>query len=326
MAAHFLLSRHAKTFSVAQVCAMSDADAETTFRSLRWPETKGEPVCPRCGCLDAYQTRRPTGLLMFRCKGCNKNFSITAGTMFASRKMTFKMYLLAVVIFCNEVKGKSMLALSRDLGVQYRTAFVLAHKLREALGSEMKGMEIGGAGVVAETDGAYFGGHVRPANKKENRRDRRLRQNQTGKRKVVVIVRERGGKTLPGVFKTEAQAIGFIKQRVKRETILHADEASSWDALHTRYQVHRINHQEAYSTPESCTNWAESAFSRMRRGELGHHHHVAGPYLLRFAQEWTWREDNRRVSNGDQAKRIAALALANKPSVDFTGYTQRHKS
>jgi len=325
MAQHFLLQRKAKTLSIAQVCAMSDAQAEMTFRHLRWPETDGAAICPRCGGLDAYETRRPTGLLMFRCKHCNKNFSITSGTLFASRKMSFKQYLLAIVIFCNEVKGKSMLALSRDLGSTYRTSFVLAHKLRESMASEMKGREIGGAGVVAETDGAVFGGHVRPANRKENRRDRRLAENQTGKRKWVVIVRERGGVTLPGVFKSEAQAIGFIKQRVKRETVLHADEAKGWDVLHDRYQVHRINHQEAYSTLESCTNQAESAFSRMRRGEIGHHHHVAGPYLLRFAQEWTWREDNRRVSNGAQAQRILGLALASKPSVDFTGYTQRHK-
>jgi transposase-like protein len=325
MAQHFLLSRQAKTLSLAQVCAMSDADAEAAFRKLRWPATQGAPVCPVCGCLDAYETRRATGLLRFQCKGCKKVYTITSGTLFASRKMTFKSYLLAVAIYCNEVKGKSMLALSRDLGVHYRTAFVLAHKLREAMASEMKGMEVGGAGVVAETDGAYFGGYLKPANFRENRRDRRLSQNQSGKRKVVVIVRERGGKTLPGVFKTEGQAVAFIKQRVKRETILHADEASSWNPLHDRFEVKRINHQEAYSDGESCTNQAESFFSRMRRGEIGHHHHIAGPYLLRFAQEAAWREDNRRVDNGTQVKRIACLALASGPSVDFTGYTQRHK-
>jgi hypothetical protein len=62
----------------------------------------------------------------------------------------------------------------------------------------------------------------------------------------------------------------------------------------------------------------------MRRAEIGHHHHVAGPYLLRYAQEASWREDNRRVPNGDQTHRIAGLALNNKPSVDFSGYWQRH--
>jgi hypothetical protein len=66
--------------------------------------------------------------------------------------------------------------------------------------------------------------------------------------------------------------------------------------------------------------------SRMRRGEIGHHHHVAGPYLIRYAQEASWREDNRRVSNGEQVKRAVSLALSCKPSVDFSGYWQRHKA
>ncbi len=86
----------------------------------------------------------------------------------------------------------------------------------------------------------------------------------------------------------------------------------------------RINHQEAYSLDGACTNWAESYFSRLRRAEAGHHHHIAGRYLLNFAQEASWREDNRRVSNGDQVHRIAGLALGRKPSEAFAGYWQRH--
>jgi ISXO2-like transposase domain len=72
-------------------------------------------------------------------------------------------------------------------------------------------------------------------------------------------------------------------------------------------------------------NWAEEFFSRMRRAEIGHHHHIAGPYLLRHAQEATWREDNHRASNGEQVKRLAGYAMARKPSVDFSGYWQRRK-
>lgn len=127
------------------------------------------------------------------------------------------------------------------------------------------------------------------------------------------------------MFRSEAQALGFIKARVRKQTKLQADEATSWDALHARYEMKRINHQEAYSFDGGCTNWAESFFSRMRRGEIGHNHHVAGPYLLRYAQEAAWREDARRVDNGSQVRRVAALALASKPSVDFCGYYQRHK-
>jgi hypothetical protein len=74
---------------------------------------------------------------------------------------------------------------------------------------------------------------------------------------------------------------------------------------------------------EINTNSAESFFSRMRRGEIGHHHHLAGPYLIRFAQEMAWREDHRRDPNGSQVDRVVALVMKNKPSVDFCGYWQR---
>jgi hypothetical protein len=224
----------------------------------------------------------------------------------------------------DEVKGKSMLALSRDLGTSYKTAFVLAHKLREAMAAELKGRTIGGNGKQAEVDAGYFGGYVKPANQVEYRRDRRLRANQSGKRKAVVVIRERNGNSLPAVFRTEGQALSWIKSRVAKGTTLHADESGAWNDLHGRFEMKRINHQEAYSLDGACTNWAEEFFSRMRRGEIGHHHHIAGPYLLRYAQEASWREDCRRMSNGEQVNRVARLAMASKQSVDFCGYWQRH--
>jgi len=321
---HFLLTRTAKSLSLAQVFGMSDAQAEDLFKLLRWPETHGAPVCPHCGGLDAYEARRPNGSLRFRCKACGKDFTVTSGTLFASHKLPLRIYLGAIAIFCNEVKGKSALALSRDLGITYKAAFVLLHKLREAMAEEMKGRTIGGEGKVAEVDGGYFGGYIKPANERQHRRDRRMAKNQNGKRKVVVIVRERGGNGVPAVFKNEAEATAFIARRVRKGTVVNADEASSWDALHSRFEMKRINHEQAYSLDGACTNWAEEFFSRMRRAEIGHHHHIAGVYLLRYAQEATWREDNRRVDNGSQVHRVAGFALHRGKSPDFTGYWQRH--
>jgi transposase-like protein len=324
MSQHFLLSSAAKTLSLASVFRMTDAEAEVAFCKVRWPDTDGAPVCPHCGGLDAYDCRRPSGATRFECRACGKDFSITSGTLFASHKLPLRGYLAAIAIFCNEVKGKSMLALSRDLGTSYKTAFVLAHKLREAMAEELRGRTVGGEGKTAEVDGGYFGGYVKPANHKENRRDRRLARNQNGKRKVVVIVRERGGNTVPAVFRNEVDALSFIGARVMKGTTIHADEAGSWEKLHERLEVKRINHEEAYSQDGASTNWAEEFFSRMRRAEIGHHHHIAGPYLLRYAQEASWREDNRRQSNGEHVNRLAGLALKAKPSVDFSGYWQRH--
>jgi transposase-like protein len=324
MSQHFLLSRQAKTITLAQVMRLSDPEAETMLRRIRWAPD-GEPTCSHCGSLDAYDCRRPSGAPRWRCRGCKKDFSITSGTLFSSYKLPLRGYLAAVAIFCNEVKGKSMLALSRDLGLSYKSAFVLAHKLREAMAEEMKHRQIGDDRPEAEVDGAYFGTYVRPANLKEDRVDRRLRKNYSKNRKVVVVIRERGGETLPGVFKSESQALAWVKRRVVKGTVLHADEASSWNDLHARFEVKRIDHQQAYSLDGVSTNQAESYFSRIRRGEMGHHHHISGPYLLRFAQEAAWREDNRRVPNGEQVNRVAKLALGRKKSVDFSGYWQRHK-
>ena len=329
MTQHFLLSRRAKTLSLASVFRMSDAGSrETTFRQVRWADTQGEPVCPYCGSLTVYDCRvSPNGAPRFRCKDCGKDFSITSGTLFASHKLPLRVYLAAVAIFVNEVKGKSMLAMSRDLGLSYKAAFVLCHKMREAMAAEMRGRQLGGEGTEASVDGAYFGGYVKPSNLRENRRDRRLAENQTGKRQVVVVIRQHGGDSIPAVFHSEAAAVGFIRAHVKPGTVVNADEASGWDSLHARFEMKRINHQEAYSLDGACTNWAETYFSRLRRGEIGHHHHISGPYLVRFAQEAAFREDARRVANGEQVSRVATLAMAGPSRASISrAYWQRRKA
>ena len=137
------------------------------FRKIRWVSNGGDPFCPKCGCAIVYDCRRANGLARWRCKACRHSFSITSGTLFHSRKMPLRGYLMAIAIFCNEVKGKSMLAMSRDLGTAYQTSFVLAHKLREAMASEVRQTIVGGDGKRAEIDGGYFGGYVKPANRRE---------------------------------------------------------------------------------------------------------------------------------------------------------------
>jgi len=94
--------------------------------------------------------------------------------------------------------------------------------------------------------------------------------------------------------------------------------------LAARFPVSRIDHSKLYSTGAGVyTNGAEEFFSRMRRAEIGHHHHIAGAYLVRYAQEAAWREDHRRVANGAQVQAVAGLAMASGPSVDWCGYWQR---
>jgi hypothetical protein len=153
-----------------------------------------------------------------------------------------------------------------------------------------------------------------------------LAENQSGKRKVVVVMRERNGRTLPNVFASEDAAVSFIQRRIAKGTVVHADESPAWNPLHAKFSMKRINHEDGYSIEGACTNGAESYFCRLRRGELGHHHHIAGPYLARYAQEAAWREDHRRLSNGDQVDGVISLAMRLGPSVDFCGYWQRNQA
>lgn len=235
MSQHFLLSAQARTLSLAKVLRMSDVEAFETFKQIRWVSTEGNPVCPRCNCAAVYGYKSRQ---IFKCKGCNKQFSVTTGTIFASHKLALRDILAAIAIFVNGAKGISALQLSRDLDVQYKTAFVLAHKIREAVSSHTKGKKVKGE---VEIDGAYFGGYIKPANNKEKRIDRRLAVHQNGKRRVVVIMRERNGKTLPFVFKSEAESLKTIENTVEKGTTIFADEATAWDALHTKYLTKRIN-------------------------------------------------------------------------------------
>ena len=132
---------------------------------------------------------------IFKCKACDHQFWVTSRTIFASRKLPVRAYLLAIAIFVNE--RPKAIALCSSLAIsmcEYKTAFVMAHRIREALSAEGNTVE-----TVPLSRGrwCYFGGYVKPANFKENRRDRRFAINQNGKRRVVVVIRERKGRTLP---------------------------------------------------------------------------------------------------------------------------------
>ncbi len=317
MSQHFLLSKAARTLSLSQVMRLSDAEAYEQFKAIRWAENDGEPVCQRCGCVTVYEYKSRR---IFKCKGCEAQFSVTTATIFASRKLAIRDLLAAIAIFVNGAKGISALQMSRDLNVQYKTAFVLTHKLREAMAADIQSRKVAGD---VEIDGAYFGGYVKPENRKEDRRDRRLSENQTGKRRVVVVMRERDGRTVPAVFKAEGDALDMIQSRVEAGSTVYADEAPHWDALHARFATKRINHSVAFRDEDACTNQAESYFSRLRRAEIGTHHCISGKYLVAYAVEMAWREDHRRLPNGTLYRLAAKAAMDHGVSRQWKGYWQR---
>lgn len=313
---HFLLSAASRTLSLKGIYQMGEAKAYETFCQMRWEE--GQATCPRCGCLDTYHisTRRK-----FKCKGCNYQFSVTSGTIFASRKMSFTDLLAAICLIVNGAKGISMIQMSRDLDCQYKTAFVLAHKIREAMASETISHKLGGE---VEVDGAYFGGHIRPANFAENRVDRRKAEFQTGTRRVVIAARQRKGRTLTAVVRSEADGVEFVQAVATKGTAIHADEATHWDVLHDSFPVSRINHSEAYCKDGACTNQAESFFSRLRRMVQGQHHRVSPKYLHQYAAHAAWLEDHRGLPNGELAGRVGDLTLAHPVSRNWKGYWQQN--
>ena len=243
---HFLLSAAARTLSVREVFALSDEAAFELFRELRWG--KGEDVvCPSCGVVERHwflPSRR-----QWRCKACAHTFSLTSGTIFAHHKLPLRVYLAAVAIYTNAVKGLSALQMGRDLGVQYKSAFVLMHKLRESLIVQREDTPLSGE---VEIDGAYVGGHVRPQNKKEDRLDRRLAENQSPDKRCILVMRENqpeedevasapGGarRTLSFVFGRENQAdVGALAQRfIAPGTCISADESDAYDLLHGQFPV-----------------------------------------------------------------------------------------
>lgn len=176
---------------------------------------------------------------------------------------------------------------------------------------------------TVEVDGAHFGGHVRPENRKEDRKDRRLAVNRDADRRVVVVLRQRAGRTLPFVVRREADGVAIVRQRVALGSELHADEGPHWDTLEATYHAHRINHSEAYSWDGACTNQAESYFSRLRRAVTGQHHHVSHQCLYQYANEAAWREDHARTANGAQHSAVLAAALGSPVSRVWKGYWQR---
>jgi hypothetical protein len=242
-----------------------------------------------------------------------------------------KTILMALAIFSNGAKGYSALQLARDLNVQYKTAFVLLHKFREALMETRDESPMEG---VCEMDGAYVNGYMRPANNIEDRVDRRLAENQNPNKQCVMTVRQRADEDAGDVgsvrtltFVTTGETVSAVsniaRKYIKRGSTIHTDEANAYDSLHAYYKMMRVNHSAEYlSKNGACSNQAESLFARMRRMEYGQHHRIGGKYLSNYANEAAYREDTRRKSNGNILKDLTMRCMISEQSNEWTGYWQ----
>jgi transposase-like protein len=322
---HFLLSAEARSFSLMQIFGLSDDDAFQLFKDARWPN--GVPACPQCGSESLYWlgTRK-----QWRCKEkeCKHTFSVTSGTIFANHKLPLRVYLGAIALYSNTAKGVSALQISRDLNVQYKTAFVLMHKLRESLIDDEPGQVCG----LVEMDAGYVNKHVRPINRVEDRIDLRRRENQSNRKRALVVMRQRGmqgaDKTLTFLAKTENQrdTRELARKHIAPGSTVFADEHRAYDALHADFETIRVNHKSIYVGPHGeNTNQAESFFARFRRMQYGQHHRMDNTYMLRYANEIAYREDTRRTSNGEIFADVTRRCAAKGVSRDFCGYWQGNR-
>lgn len=329
MTQHFLLSAKARTLSVRKVMELTDDQAFEAFKEVRWG-AGDEVSCPVCGTIGKHYfkvTRK-----QWQCKDCRHTFSVTSGTIFAFHKLPIRVYLAAIAVYTNAVKGISALQLGRDLGVQYKTAFVLAHKIRESLMEQRDDAPLSGE---IHMDGCYVNGCIRPKNKKADRVDRRLAINQKPTKRCVFVIRQKheepaagAAKTLTFVIKAENQKdIGNLSESfVKKGSVICADESNAYDALHAKYETRRVNHSVEYRADDGTTNnLAESYLSRFRRMQYGQNHKFGNLYLANYANEAAYREDTRRWANGEIFNDIMKKCARTITNRDWCGYWQGNK-
>lgn len=245
---------------------------------------------------------------------------------------------MAIALFVNAVKGIPALQLSRDLGVQYKTAYVLAQKLRKALLEQREIRQFSG---LVEMDGTYVHPAPRKANKKSDRIDYRLKENQNPDKRCVMVAREHyseqeksenhlyHGAKRSYVFVTYSETQSTVKQFadkfIERGTRIHTDESNAYSVLMPFYNLYSVNHQLEYRNDEGITNnQAESYFSRFKRMYYGQMHKMSNLYLLGYANEAAYREDNRRKSNNWQFKDVLSKYLnTTNENNEWCGYWQR---
>lgn len=326
MAQHFLLSSQARKLSLIKIARMNNQEALHMFKKIRWFENDGNPICPKCQEDSPYfiKTRK-----QFRCRKCFHSFSATSGTVFHAHKLPLQLILMSIAIFANAVKGISALQLSRDLDIQYKTAWLLLHKIRESLLEHQSNKKFKG---ICELDGVYVGGYIRPANNIEHRVDRRKIYKK--KRRVILSLRERNPygtgahKTKTFILKSEnAFDINRIARKyIGQDSEVHTDEGVGFSDLGAFYNHRIVNHSLEYSGINGeNNNQSESYNARFRRMQIGQLHQVGTLYLSNYANKISYREDTRRFDNGFIFRDILRRCLKSEISNEFCGYHQGNR-
>ena len=286
-----------------------DADkARDYLEALRWPHG---PVCPHCGSISGKHLTlkgkqyRPG---LYKCSYCYEQFTVTVGTVFERSKIALNVWLQAVHLMCASKKGISAKQLERMLGVSYKTAWFMSHRIREAMTPGSFDGLLGGGGGAVEVDETYFG-------RKTDDKDQPIKKPRGGAKHMNAIVslvdRVKGEKRtfhVPAVNGANLRAV--INSQVSRNTHLMTDESRLYTITGRGYMAHGVvNHsRDEYARGEVTTNTVESSFSLLKRGLNGTFHSVSEKHLQRYCNEFDFRW-NTRQSQGfnDVDRQQAAL-------------------
>jgi transposase-like protein len=259
--------------------------ARQHLEAIRWPNG---PVCPHCGVIGGHyalqgKAHRPG---LYKCHDCREQFSVTVGTVFERSKIPLHVWLQAVFHLCSSKKGMSSHQLHRILGVTYKTAWFMTHRIREAFRNGAPGL-LGGGGSIVEADETFWGkqpGH-------------RVTQGGGGRHKVVALV-SREGETRSYHVATvnKANLQGILAAQVAKDTKLFTDTASYYRHLPKKmFEKHEmVNHSSGeYVRGNVHTNTVEGYFGILKRGLFGTYHHVSEAHLQRYLNEFDFRFSNR---------------------------------
>lgn len=281
-----------------------DADkARVYLEAQRWPNG---PVCPHCGNADPERITALKGKAhragLYQCNECREQFSVTVGTVFERSKVPLNKWLLATHLMCASKKGMSAHQMHRMLGVTYKTAWFMAHRIREAMRDDSPA-PMGGEGGIVEADETYFG-----PKETITKRTIRGKPSHSSKRSVIALV-ERGGKVRSFHVETATKATvrDILVRNVVRETILHTDESRLYTAVGKEYGAHHtvVHSAGEYVRGTVHTNTIEGVFSIFKRGMKGVYQHCAEKHLHRYLTEFDFRYNNRTALGVTDAERAA---------------------
>ena len=266
-------------------------------------------VCPHCGSMSGkHYDLTKTRIGLRKCSDCRKQFTVKVGTVFESAHIPLHKMLQAVYLLCSSKKGISSHQLHRILGITYKSAWFLTHRIREAMRSgDLAPM--GGAGGVVEADETYFGHKDDTSHAKTTKRGK---VGLAGKRAVVSLV-ERGG-SVRSFYVDKATKINvgaIVEANVSREARLSPDESRLYSDVGLKFAEHMtvVHSGNEYVRGEAHTNTLEGYYSVFKRGMKGVYQHCGEKHLHRYLAEFDFRYNNRvAVGVDDESRTKRALS------------------